>query len=167
MIFFVIWKIKNWIENCPKSTFIFLKLLKIEQKWNGRFRTRMKTNFKKQKWISKKKKNWISKNSFIFQFLFWNWKMKNEKLSKFILFLNQKTNYTFCTWIVGRKRHSIFVLEWNRNLSFFRFSFSLSNRKTNFKSQFWYSIKIEKWISVRFSTKFFLCPNTLLISHIT
>ena len=37
---FVIWKIKNWIENCPKSIFIFLKLLKIEQKWNGRFRTR-------------------------------------------------------------------------------------------------------------------------------
>ena len=31
--FFVIWKIKNWIENCSKSIFIFLKLLKIEQKW--------------------------------------------------------------------------------------------------------------------------------------
>ena len=66
---------------------------------------------------------------------------------------------------VGRKGHSIFVLKWNRNLSFFRFSFSLSNWKTNFKSQFWFSIKIEKWISVRFFTKFFLCPNTPLISH--
>ena len=26
--------------------------------------------------------------------------MKNEKFSKFVLFLNQKTNYTFGTWII-------------------------------------------------------------------
>ena len=41
-ISFVFWKIKNWIKNCPKSIFLFFyKLLKIEQKWNGCFRTRM------------------------------------------------------------------------------------------------------------------------------
>ena len=42
----------------------------------------------------------IFKNSFFFQFLLWNWKMKNEKFSKFVLFLNQKTNYTFGTRII-------------------------------------------------------------------
>ena len=35
----------------------------------------------------------------------------------------------------GRKGHSNFVLKWNRILNFFNFSFSLSNRKTIFKSQ--------------------------------
>ena len=78
------------------------------------------------------------KNSFIFQFGFWNWKMKNGKFSKFVLFLNQKANYTFGARIriesVGRKGHSIFVLKWNRIFFFFRVSFSLSNRKKNFKS---------------------------------
>ena len=44
-------------------------------------------------------KKWISKNSFIFQFWLWKWKMKNEKFSKFVLLLNQKTNYTFGTRI--------------------------------------------------------------------
>ena len=41
------------------------------------------------------------------------------------------------------KRHSIFLLKLNRILDFFRFNFSLSSRKTSFKSQFQFSIKIE------------------------
>ena len=39
--FFVIRKIKNWIEHCPKPIFIFLKLLRIWQNRYGRFCTRM------------------------------------------------------------------------------------------------------------------------------
>ena len=64
-----------------------------------------KTNFKKTKikifeFIFRFQiKKWISKSSFIFQFLLSNWKMKNENFSKFVLFWNQKTNYTFGTRI--------------------------------------------------------------------
>ena len=35
-------KLKIELKNCPKSIFFFLKLLKIGQKWNRRFRTRMR-----------------------------------------------------------------------------------------------------------------------------
>ena len=103
--------------------------------------------------------------------------MKNETFSKFVLFLNQKTNCTFGTRIhfhipilkwklnesVGRKGHWIFDLKWNRILSFFIFSFSLSNWKTNFKSQFGFSIRIEKLIPVYFLRNLF-CAQALLWS---
>ena len=56
---------------------------------------------------------------------------------------------------VGRKGHWIFVLNWNQILNIFYFLFSLSPRKTNFKSQFQFSIKIEKSISGLFLTRFF------------
>ena len=96
----------------------------------------------------------ISKNrnhNFQIHFLFWNQEinfkkffrfsilvieLKTEKWknSKFVLFLNQKTNYTFGARIHGSKGHSIFVLKRNGILNFSRLSFSLSNRKMNFKS---------------------------------
>ena len=56
-----------------------------------------KISSKKQK--LKFSNSWISKRPFIFWFRLWNWKMKNEKFSKFVLFLNQKTNYIFGTRI--------------------------------------------------------------------
>ena len=96
------------------------------------------------------------------------WKLKFAKISFFISILNWKLNGTFDAQSVSQKGHSIFVLKWNRVLIFFfRFSFSLSNRKTSLRSQFRFSIKIEKWISVRFFTKSFLRRSTPLISHIT
>ena len=49
----------------------------------------------------------------------------------------------------------------------FLYTDALSNWKTSFKSKFRFSIKIEKWISVCFLTKSFLCPSTPLISCIT
>ena len=94
----------------------FIKTLLIFQFWLLTEKRKTKTNFffqsilienqfQKTKikifvfifWFEIKK--WISKNSFIFQFWLWKWKMKNEKFSKFVLFLNQKTNYTFGTRI--------------------------------------------------------------------
>ena len=68
---------------------------------------------------------------------------------------------------MGRKGHSIFVLKWNGILNFFRFSFSLSNWKTKFQSQFRFSIKIEKWISVLFFYEIFPCWSTPLTSYVT
>ena len=65
---------------------------------------------------------------------------------------------------MGRKGHLIFVLKWNRVFDFFRFSFSLLNWKTNFKSQLRFSINIEKWTSVPFFTKSFFSAKTLLWS---
>ena len=62
-----------------------------------------KTDFKKQKSkfsnsiFDLKSKNEFQRILSFFNFLFWNWKMKNEKFSKFVLFSNQKTNYT--NWI--------------------------------------------------------------------
>ena len=103
----ILLKIENWIENCQKINFWFFSLsekLKIELKivqnqlsffWNywklsknemDVFVHGWKPTSKNKNEFQKKKKNWISKNSFIFQFLFWNWKMKNEKFSKFVLF---------------------------------------------------------------------------------
>ena len=92
-------------------------------------------------------------------------KLKNEKWKIFkicFVFKSKNELYFRCTdlkWIraqsVGQKAHSIFVLKWNSILIFFCFSFSLVNRKIKFKSQFWFLIKIEKWISVRFFRDFF------------
>ena len=60
----------------------------------------LKINFKKNK--SKYSNSffglWFKKLSY-FSILVWNWKMKNEKFSKYVLFLSQKTNYTFSTAI--------------------------------------------------------------------
>ena len=63
---------------------------------------------------------------FIFQFCLWNWKMKNEKLPKFALFFNQKTNYTFGTWINNPCMESIiqkinFLKNKNCIFPFFKF----------------------------------------------
>ena len=77
--FFLIWKIKHWIENCPKSFFIFWKLLKIEQKWNGRFRKRMhgQHGFK---WFLDIQNNWTLKFKFKVCFPFFTliWKTKGQ-----------------------------------------------------------------------------------------
>ena len=90
-----IFHISNLINALKKETWkkLFLNLF-----W-------FKTNFKKTKikifeFIFRFQiKKWISKSSFIFQFFLSNWKMKNENFSKFVLFWNQKTNYTFGTRI--------------------------------------------------------------------
>ena len=96
----------------------------------------LKTNFKTQKikifefilWFQIKK--WIWKSYFIFPFWLWNWKMKNENFSKFVLLLNQKTNYTFSTRIV----------------LCFMSQFQCRNKNQNFISNFIFQfIKKTKW----------------------
>ena len=79
-------------------------------------------NFKFIIWFQIKK--WISKSSFIFQFCLWNWKMKNEKFLKFVLFLNLKTNYTFVS-VHGLRQ-------------FFVFNFNLKNEKPKLLKQISY-----------------------------
>ena len=82
-----------WIEKGKmKKTFcwIYFDLKPILKNKNQNFRINFLIWYQKM----------IFKNSFFFQFLLWNWKMKNEKFSKFVLFLNQKTNYTFGTRII-------------------------------------------------------------------
>ena len=89
-----------------------------------------------------------------------NWKLLKINFHFFEIIENwTKMKWTFS--YTDEKGNSIFALKWNRVLIFFRFSFSLSNRKMNFKSQSRFSIKIEKWTSVRFSRKSFLVrvPN--------
>ena len=61
---------------------------------------------------------------------------------------------------VGRKLS--FVLKWNI-IFFFRHSFSLSNRKTNFQSQFWFSIKLKNEFLFVF-LRIFFCAQALLWS---
>ena len=65
---------------------------------------------------------------------------------------------------VSQKGHLIVVFKWYRILKFLWFSSLLSNQKTNFKSQFRFSIKIEKWISVRFFFQIFFCSRVLIWS---
>ena len=60
--------------------------------WNQFQKTKIKI-FEFIFWFEIKKL--ISKKCFLFQFWLWNWKIKNWKFSKFVLCLNQKTNYTF------------------------------------------------------------------------
>ena len=118
-----------------------LKLLKIEN-W---IENCQKINFQLFSLSEKLKIEWkIAQNQFSFFWNFENWTKMKWTFS-----------YTY------EKGHLILVLKWNRVLILFRFSFSLSNRKMNFKSQFRFSIKIEKWTSVRFSRKSFLVrvPN--------
>ena len=45
--------------------------------------------------------------------------MKNEKISKFALFLNQKTNYTFGTRIKCSLSFFIFLKKWKMKYSLF------------------------------------------------
>ena len=92
--YFSFFKFDNVLKNEKLKRILFLALF-----W-------LKTNFKTQKikifefslWFQIKK--WIWKSYFTFPFWLWNWKMKNENFSKFVLLLNQKTNYTFSTRIV-------------------------------------------------------------------
>ena len=178
MIFFVIWKIKNWIENCPKSTFIFLKLLKIEQKWNGRFRTRMKTNFKKQKWISKKKKKLNFKK--FFHFSIFVLKLKNEKWKTFEIcfvfksknklhfrYTDSKNIFHFSHLINAMKKEKrktkfFFTLFWFK-ANFKKLKSKFSNKIFDFKSKnkfqkvpsfFNFGYKIEKWKTKNFQYLF-------------
>ena len=79
-------------------------------------------NFRIHFLISNQKRNF--KKLFYFSILVNEW--KNEKFSKFVLFLNQKTNYTFGTRIIKLIGFSISKITeyWNSNLKFvFRFSF--------------------------------------------
>ena len=94
---------------------------------------------------------------FIFQFCLWNWKMKNEKLPKFALFFNQKTNYTFGTWINNPCMESIiqkinFLKNKNYIFSFFKFW----NMDLNFLFLFFFEIQIliSIWVSIKIETKF-------------
>ena len=92
--------------------------------------------------INSKIEEW--KTDFQYQFSNKNWKLKIEKflsifnfqfwieteIHKNVFFHKMKIEWHFrCMYYIslGRKGHSIFVLKWNRNLTFFRFSFSLSN----------------------------------------
>ena len=107
---FKILKLIFWFEmnsRISKNIFHFLNLM-IELKNEKRKKIFLnllwfKTDFKKQKSkfsnsiFDLKSKNEFQRILSFFNFLFWNWKMKNEKLSKFVLFSNQKTNYT--NWI--------------------------------------------------------------------
>ena len=90
--------------------------------------------------------------------------MKNEKFSKFLLFLNQKINYTFCTriqkmsfifhiWLMQWKKKNEANFFWlyfdlkpiskNENQNF-RTKFLISNQKINFIKFFHFSILIIK-----------------------
>ena len=84
---------------------------------------------------------------FYFQFLFFKWQMKNEKLSKFVLFLNHKTNHTFGTRIppsvyktfirfsIDLKFHNEFlILNWKLNWIKNRVRIQFSTKKFNWKS---------------------------------
>ena len=117
------WKLKFFyhfsifnFESKLKYIKISFFILILKWKLNGTFSARIekkgflnlfwfKINFKKQKskyWNSFfdfKSKNEFQKFLSFFQFWLWNWNMKNEKFSKFVFFLNQKTNYTFGTRI--------------------------------------------------------------------
>ena len=86
-----------------------------------------KTNFKKQK--SKFSNPFFDfKSSLISQFWLWNWKMKNGRLSKFVLFWNQKTNYNlvhvFLMFLISQCQYrnenqifiSNFVLQFMKNM---------------------------------------------------
>ena len=80
-------------------------------------------------------KKWISKSSFLFQFCLWNWKMKNEKFSKFVLFLNQKTIYTLGRRIVVKYLNFVFYIQvkTNSNYKILNFVFQfIKNMKLHF-----------------------------------
>ena len=107
---FKILKLIFWFEmnsRISKNIFHFLNLIiELKNEKRKKFFLNMlwfKTDFKKQKSkflnsiFDLKSKNEFQRILSFFNFLFWNWKMKNEKFSKFVLFSNQKTNYT--NWI--------------------------------------------------------------------
>ena len=107
---FKILKLIFWFEmdsRISKNIFHFLNLIiELKNEKRKKFFLNLlwfKTDFKKQKSkflnsiFDLKSKNEFQRILSFFNFLFWNWKMKNEKLSKFVLFSNQKTNYT--NWI--------------------------------------------------------------------
>ena len=86
--------------------------------------------------ISNQKMNF--KKFFHVSIWLWNWKMKKEKFSKFVLFLTQKTNYTFGTRIIKLNGFSIFKMteHWNWKWSlFYVFHFNLKNEKPNLLKQ--------------------------------
>ena len=120
-----------------------------------------KTNFKKQKpnfWIHFLilNKKWISKSSFIFQFLLWNWTMKNEKFSKFVLFWNQKRNYTF---IRALKVPFNFLIKIEMEKDFFCISISFQDWKLRKDIFIW---KLKNKICVFRFPIFILFQNTKL-----
>ena len=107
---FKILKLIFWFEmnsRISKNIFHFLNLIiELKNEKRKKFFLNLlwfKTDFKKQKSkflnsiFDLKSKNEFQRILSFFNFLFWNWKMKNEKFSKFVLFSNQKTNYT--NWI--------------------------------------------------------------------
>ena len=107
---FKILKLVFWFEmnsQISKNIFHFLNLiieLKNEKRKNFYLNLLwFTTDFKNQqsKFLNSifdlKSKSEFQRILSFFNFLFWNWKMKNEKFSKFILFSNQKTNHT--NWI--------------------------------------------------------------------
>ena len=163
-------------KRISKNVFLFLNLIKAlkKEKRKKKFLLTLfwfKTSFKKLKSeFSNSSFDFKSENEFQKVLSFFNfvyeiekWKMKNFQLRFVFKSINKLYfRYTDCE-SVGRKGHSIFVLKWNWILSFFRFSFSLSNWKLNFKSKFWFSIKIKKLISVCFFRNFF-CAKALLWS---
>ena len=107
---FKILKLIFWFEmdsRISKNIFHFLNLIiELKNEKRKKFFLNLlwfKTDFKKQQSkfsnsiFDLKSKNEFQRILSFFNFLFWNWKMKNEKFSKFVLFSNQKTNYT--NWI--------------------------------------------------------------------
>ena len=107
---FKILKLVFWFEmnsQISKNIFHFLNLIiELKNEKRKKFFLNLlwfKTDFKKQQSkfsnsiFDLKSKNEFQRILSFFNFLFWNWKMKNEKFSKFVLFSNQKTNHT--NWI--------------------------------------------------------------------
>ena len=107
---FKILKLIFWFEmdsRISKNIFHFLNLIiELKNEKRKKFFLNLlwfKTDFKNQQSkfsnsiFDLKSKNEFQRILSFFNFLFWNWKMKNEKFSKFVLFSNQKTNYT--NWI--------------------------------------------------------------------
>ena len=107
---FKILKLIFWFEmdsRISKNIFHFLNLIiELKNEKRKKFFLNLlwfKTDFKKQQSkfsnsiFDLKSKSEFQRILSFFNFLFWNWKMKNEKFSKFVLFSNQKTNYT--NWI--------------------------------------------------------------------
>ena len=92
--------------------------------------------------------------------------MKNEKFSKFVLFLNQKTNYTFGTRIVHEVRFSLLIFklknEWPFGYTHFphclkkiqRDHFFLINWNTKSEIKLWFSFLYSSW-DIKHQTKWF------------
>ena len=109
----------------------------------------------------------LPKNQFSFFSIIWkieNWIENCQKINFQFFSLSKKLN-----WKLPITNFHFFVIIESLTKMKWTFSYTdaLSNWKTSFKSKFRFSMKIEKWISVCFLTKSFLCPSTPLISCIT